>query len=370
MVLLKQSVAINPAVVELLPRIRHTYRSLLREATYLADASARNYFRGYIGHRFNPFNPEKLDKRYWGTNKFRNEIKVEKVENGLKDANIGLRTLMYANSGNLEALEKVLMRAYGRSGRRRRELLANLLRASGEDLPQDETALQQFIDARIAKKQGRAPVTDNSTYKMPKMMRHFVANQQANQPATSERGKIKRLSPTLPEENIWGRSLPKKRAANIEKRFLADILSRILPPLPAHEWDRLESLALGRMPLEEPPPRRIKSNDELKAYELDTVALSKRFLTPSRAKKSSTTPTDHHNPDGRPLRRLYGKIWRLSAKMVRGEHTKELTITWGQDKSPAGAGLITQPSEIDMGFFEGLDVKEGSAPKAGKHGSK
>jgi hypothetical protein len=381
MALLKNSPAINPAVAELLPRIRHSYRSLLREANYLADTTARDYFRRYIRFRFNPFNPEKLDPRYWGTNKFRNEIKVERVDDGLKDASSGLKTLMYANGGNLEALEKVFMRAYGRTGKRRRELIVDLSNARGDDLPQDDTALQQLIDTKSANKSSsgkEAPDINNPFPEINRTMRQFVASQQANQPPDSARGKIRKLAPNIPEKNIWGRNLPKKREANMRKKFWADIMARILPPLPAHEWDRLGSLAQGRMPLEQPPLRRTKvgewptshSDSEIKASDLDSAALSKRFLTPARAQKSSTMPTDYHTSEGRALRRLYGKIWRLSAKMVQDERTKEFTITWGQEKSPAGAGLVTQPSKSDLELFEGLDSNEASARKAGKGSSK
>jgi hypothetical protein len=378
---LKNSAPLNHAIAELLPLIRHTYRSLLREANYLADTAARDYFRRYIGYRFNPFNPEKLDPRYWGTNKFRNEIKVERVKTGLKDANSGLKTLIYANGGNLGALEQVLMRAYGRAGKRRRQLMVDLSNLRGDDLPQDDTALQQLIDNQSPSEPSRsksAPSELSSSYQMNKTMRQFVASQQASQPPESERGKIKRLVPNLPTENIWGRKLPRKREANMRKKFLADTLGKVLPPLPAHEWDRLESLAEGRMPLEQPPPRRTKVGDwpkshsglELEASDLDPADLSKHFLTPVRAQKSSTTPTVLHVFEGRAVRRLYGKIWRLSAKMVQDEHTKEFTITWGRDKSPAAAGLVTQPSEIDLVLFEGLDSNVASASTASQNKSK
>lgn len=95
---------------------------------------------------------------------------------------------------------------------------------------------------------------------------------------------FKGLKAVVPETNIWGRPTPKKRIPNILWRNHSRVMKAALPPLPLDEFQRLEGLALGTLPLSE---RRVKP---------------KKLARPPREMR------DAHHMTPRRLRRTYCAI--------------------------------------------------------------
>lgn len=373
---------VSTDVREFLPKFRQQYRALLREATYLPDEAARKFVHDTIVKRFNPHHPQKLDQRYWGTDYFRSKFDLEKVKKRSKKIATKLHQLERINrEGSSEDIQHVLMRTYGRAGHRRRALLSALLRPGEDELPQDDTALSNIIDSQIAAQLdatrdidiARAPDVSKRQRRGHKQLLMFLATQQKHNPMESLRGKIRSLAPKLPERNAWGRKLAEKRKENMKREWWANLLERVLPPLPEYEFDRLEALAKGEQPTEDLRPRRKEATSSNSDQLNDDIERMKRFMVPARVninhweKEMNNREGDDSLPRSlrvRTMRRIYGMIWSNSAKMVQDENTKEYIITWGGERSPAATGEMTKPTSKDAEFFsmlgEGVntDVKD------------
>jgi hypothetical protein len=117
----------------------HLLRALLREASYLPDATARGYFRRYIVSRYKAYQPKenatasfdvKAVEKYRHRSFKRRQIAIinERTRPMLRKGQKGLNFLRRANQGEIPCLQKALYFAYGRLGRRKYALLDNLLK--------------------------------------------------------------------------------------------------------------------------------------------------------------------------------------------------------------------------------------------------
>ena len=117
----------------------HLLRALLREASYLPDATARQYFARHIVNRFRAYQPQAnattslradaIDRRRNGAFRRRPAAIIQRrTAPLLRKAHKALNYLRRANQGEMACLQKVLYFAYGRLGRRRYALLEALLR--------------------------------------------------------------------------------------------------------------------------------------------------------------------------------------------------------------------------------------------------
>jgi hypothetical protein len=230
--------------------ITSLFRQILRATSYLPDQYARIYVRDQVIKRFRQ-NSSKNGK-------------TDHTTNRLKKARQSLRVLRRAGSGSADDLKAVLMRVYGRNGPRKRVLLEDLLRKDEANLPKDSSALEELIKNPKAHQ-----VTDGEP---GSKFFQFLKSQQANQPLEFHSTPIRKLQPTIPAVNIWLRPTPVKAAKGIRRRWWAITLDKILPPVPLAEWNRLEGLANGSLPLDEAPIRRRKatSYDFSKASRAET----------------------------------------------------------------------------------------------------
>ncbi|EHK99597.1 hypothetical protein M7I_4468 [Glarea lozoyensis 74030] len=137
--------------------------------------------------------------------------------------------------------------------------------------------------------------------------------------------------------------MPLKRHAAIKREWWALTLEKLYPPLPEHEWDRLRDLTTGKIRLEPVPRRRRPVNRGSFGPEGDNMVV-KHLLNPAKAngnlkfdesrgllvdtkgEPESWTPGLNYQ---RSMRRLYGSIWQLSAKMHRDPTSKEWVVEWG-----------------------------------------
>ncbi|ESZ95226.1 hypothetical protein SBOR_4386 [Sclerotinia borealis F-4128] len=360
-------------VIEFLPKFRKQYRDLLREASYLPDSAARIYAHESIVKRFNPYNPRKLDPRYWGTDFLRSKFDPKTIEQRSKKAAQKLHLLERINlEGSTKDWQTVLLRTYGRAGKRRRELLSQLLQPGEDEVPQDDTALEALMDSQILKNLDAtkdveidiANAVSKRKRREHKQMTMFLASQQENNPIESMRGRIRKLKPELPATNAWGRKLTEARKENTRRAWWADILERVLPPLPEHEWNRLADLAEGREPIEQRRPRRKPATSSDTKEPQPASELNALLNTPARlnTKYWAEAPGESDSDDPptiqtntRAMRRMYGMIWSLSAKMVQSEKTGTYTVTWGGQRSLSASGKITQSSSQDAELFEKPD---------------
>ncbi|KAB5576614.1 hypothetical protein GE09DRAFT_627600 [Coniochaeta sp. 2T2.1] len=329
----------------------HLYRHLLREATYLPPA-VRPFFWDRISTRFrlHQNDPEP-------------DVRIQKAH---KD----LRYLRSANGGHLLRMRRILMMGFGRTGRRRRELISELVHKTDgrrTDSTPQETA-RDSIEEEILWDDWLAH------WDKDKVLAFAQAQASVDLPEMPlPTGKFADPLKAIPTENIWGKPLAKKLARSKLRKEYKAIIKRLLPPVEADEWELLRSLATGEAgPRYAVPKRRMvaaagggatdeathKDDWEWKDYVLKPVRAVD--AKKSRKLKSLTGETDDTSPFPQPAlglhhiterswRRLYSDIWRLTATMTQREDPKKWDTKWGK------LGVkIAEPSPSQAEFFDGI----------------
>lgn len=343
--------------------VRHIYRDYMRAISYLPDRAARDYLRGYVSRRFHETTPRD----------------VTDLRSRLPAARQMARKLQRAGDGNLTDLTKVLQHVYGRVGKKRRLLINDLLKRDENEIPRDGINLEKFIQEQ--------PAPDGSVFSPSPKLLALMKSQIENHPPENPRPKLKSTAPKLTYKNSWGRPLPKNLEKNLQNKFWKDAFDRLLPPLPADEWERLRDFATGKVPIEPFPPRRLRPHEVKKSSAQpseEEEMLRGLALYPARfqlknpalfdfkhGKFNQETHTIRWNPlpdeknqnlvdrldmkgNQRAMRRVYASVWSLCPKMTQDEITKKWSVEWGGGRSAAAKGEVTSPNVYDLELFEGL----------------
>lgn len=374
--------------------LRHVYRALLRAATYLPDSASRTYIHDRVVNRFRAVSDkirlkkgaarETLIARYHG-------------KEHIRKAQQQARKIERAGLGSLSDYRKILLATYGRIGSRRRALIRELLLPE-EDSSSDTESLEQFITERAGEGRSEPAAMKDQRYPPDSKVGSFIRSQVAeapNPPFMASR-LVKRLEPIIPREGMWGRPLPLKRQASLKKKHWKLNLSNLLPPVPAHEWNRLRDLAIGALPIEDRPLRRPRpiivgrldgeqnnarllnyfttpvdqqrmrqqANNEITISEEGATYLSKPRVAAVVPKRQEYAHTVRH------MRRLYASIWQLTPTLSRNEATNGWNTKWGIGRSAFLSGEITAPKARDMELFEGAKKPEEPQQKRPKRGKK
>ncbi|KAF2258186.1 hypothetical protein CC78DRAFT_587404 [Lojkania enalia] len=366
----------------------HLLRALLREATYLPDSSARSYFRRYIINRFKAYQPSQnatASKGVQAVEKYRHRafkrrrvaIINERTREMQRKAHRGLNYFRRANNGELSCLHKVMLFTYGRIGRRKYALLGDLLKpelpsiggqqAGGlvvepgplQKLYYSNKRFLSIFDAPTKVSESHISISISNRYRRLKTVVHSQA-----QEGIALVGLIKRDKIQAPSKNAWERQMPIKRARNIVRRWYAETMTRLLPPLPNEEWDQLKALAYGekkwpgpirrRTPAIEPNPEPHQNHDYWSAV------VHEGLSTPKPSKADRPTGKERpHNITPRLMRRLYGKILGLSCKLEWHDQKGKWSARWGSDRE---ASHIVYGGPVNDILFAGVDAK-GRKPK-------
>jgi hypothetical protein len=362
-------------------------RALLREASYLPDATARSYFRRYIVGRYKAYQPKQnatasLDvqavEKYRHRSFKRRQIAIinERTRPLLRKGQKGLNFLRRANQGEIPCLQKVLFFAYGRIGRRKYALLENLLRSDpimdGGAPPKEvegPTPLQQlYYSNKRYLQYFDAPKVERS-----KM--HYVINisdrysrlravlKSQHQKGLSIHRELKRPFMKTPINNIWERPMPIKRARNNVRRWYAETMTRVLPPLPNEEWDNVHAMIVGerRIGLVR---RRARASDLRSEEDAFTSTIEEAIALdrPSKADKPAGDQRPHAITP-KFMRRLYTRILMLCCKVGYDDEHKRWKAIWGEPMKSIKPALYRAPT--DASLFAGVDAT-GRIPAAPK----
>lgn len=374
----------------------HLLRALLREASYLPDATARTYFRRYIVNRFKAYQPKQnatasfdvraVDKyRHRSFKRRKIAIINERTRPMLRKGQKGLNFLRRANLGELPCLQKVLYFTYGRLGRRKYVLLDDLLKP---DPPIDDgatisladfkgpTPLQelyysnkrylQFFDAPKATSKTHHVINISDRYSR---LRTVVKSQY--QKGISLQKILKSPALKTPINNIWERPMPIKRARNNVLRWYAKTLSRLLPPLPTDEWDNMHAMIVGekRVSLAKPRTRAVELQAHSQPVEeqfRDMLRAGLALDKPSRADKPVGVQRPH-TITAKFMRRLYVKVLALCCKLEYDPEQKWWKAVWGGTMKSIKPGTYLTP--VDESLFVGVDAT-GRLPKKTKNEEK
>lgn len=289
---------------------RSLFRAVLRECTYLPDARARTCLAETASWRFrNAQAAARLDLSVAAdpnqTPQTRRNA-AENLEQRICKGYKGLRALQRANEGELRPLSKVLFYTYGRAGRRKHQLFRALLLPDA--VVSDSLSFEEYMKGL---QESRQPMKwDLTTVPVPDIfdtpvikgdfveysisdryskLKALVRSQVQTPPEVPSRqsSRIRTAVYKMPSKNIWGRSMPRRRAKNLVRKWYSLLIKRVLPPLPEHEWMRLQGLINGSIKWEGPVPRRARSL--MKPEKLTTFDLEKLLRLTDRAGTLQTT---------------------------------------------------------------------------------
>ena len=312
--------------------VLHLFRALLREASYLPDPAARRFFHNHIIRRFRADCPRKKSLNSLLKNdNIANEEKVSRRSRAhLAEARQNLTLLTNANRGSPTHLQKILEMAYGRRGKRKHELLKEVL--PDNVIPADETAVQRL--AGVVDVDRASPVAKEP--RLSDKLLALVKSQKAQKDQLFSKPNVKSTQPDIPETNSWGRPFPRCRAKNLMKRWYSQTLDRLVPPLPVQEWNRLRDLATGKYPSGMPPKRRIRAPGW---FELD----DKEYEYPKRG---------WHHLTPRYLRRAWTNVFQQCPLMEWDSAHSRWLVTWGRVERPTG---LSVSADTDKSAFGDVD---------------
>jgi hypothetical protein len=303
-----------------------------------------------------------------------------------REAKKGLNYLRRANLGEKPCLRRILFLAYGRMGRRRRALLEDLLKpvaSVDEESPPPaastpaplhtlyytNTRCLQFFDApqkaKARGKRGEEKVTFQFSDGHPRLKAVLTSQAHAGVTLGAE---LKRTTASMDTYNVWGRTMPIRRARNYVRKFYADIMAKVLPPLPNEEWDQLAALARGEVRWAGLVARRTRATTP-KFSSLDeamhpNAAVIERGLAlekPSKADRPAGNQRPH-NITSRTMRRLYAHILSYCCKLEWNEQWGKWEVVWPKVGS-ALSTVYSRPTEEAL--FAGVD-SQGKRPGRGR----
>ncbi|RDW69430.1 hypothetical protein BP6252_08450 [Coleophoma cylindrospora] len=321
----------------------HIFRHTLRAASYLPEPYLRASVKNKVCESFR----RRRTKLRRATEPASHVDYHQRLKKYIVTARNELNVLRRAALGQKEPLEKVINDAYGRTGRPRRFLVANLLKEDEACIPPSDTTLETYIASFVEKPRSFEPSEKLQT---------LIASQQRSHPFYSRRKKIRNISPTLPETNLWGRPLPRKLADSKKARFWSDLFDRLLPPLPTHESSRLKAICNSSPDL---LPRR--------ARPMQSLAAEHKASAKTEAEERESLEYDPKNfrLSTRGWKKLWGSVLAQSPEMELSEDTKKWVVNWPPVAANAQAGKVTQPTVWDMELFIGFQPPV-EAPKKKK----
>lgn len=338
--------------------ILHLYRHLLREASYLPPLCQR-FAKDQICTRFHKHRHDRVT----------DPATKERV----RRARHHLRYLWAANHGLLDNMLRILLLAFGRVGRRRRELIHDLVLR--KETPADSAELARQIEVEKGRQQEpkKLPPDWLDRWDLPKL--HALAASQSQRsfwsPKPDVRWKKLNAEDDLPKENTWGRPLAAKLKRSKLRKWYKRLINRIMPPVSRSEWETLGLLATGRaekslwqMPTRRPSAQLLNGGDgdatgrhpkvwDWKAYATKPVRSIERGS--SRSQKARTgeegeapyglgSPLGLHSYNrSRVWERLYLKVWAMTPIIEEATGQKgKWRIQWGQVRRQYPVAMPTQ----------------------------
>lgn len=290
---------------------RHLFRALIRECRFLPDKQARRWMPQWIRFRY---------RRGVQDGKRERSDRERRIAKQLAEARQNLRRLRWANQGERTALTKVLMMSYGRTGKRKHDLIRALLDAPGPmgDIASDDS------------KQSMRLVKEQSHFPSPAPSRQFltlVDNQKATAALpTFHTRALKNVTLDLEAQTIWKTPLPACRVKNMKAKYRMQVMGAVMPPLPSGEWENLAGLVKG------------------------TTACS----IPERPLRKDWDPVEEdkfrswgqHVITQKFMRRILLRIWELCPLMQWEAEEKRWQVTWGKLAKPTIRAAAWQSSDF------------------------
>lgn len=300
------------------------YRHLLREASYL-PSPARPHIERLIKLRVRRLKDEENPKPH------------------IQHGHSKLRALRAANGGDLARMQRVLQHAFGRRGKRRRELWDKFMYSEPRQVEEPP-----FHPKR--------PTNDVATKRNPDFLDRWdldklTAFLQSQAAHTGE--KFVHPEQHVPTESIWGLPLvPELARSKLRKEWIKAV-QRILPPIPRTEWETLRDIVENKASKKvfSVPKRRpvaqtlldiepVQEKWEWLPYAIKSVqglgsqaSRRNRLLSGAVDEDTPTGPPPVigvHKFTARVWRRMFLDIWEKCAYIEKDPGTQKWKFTWGK----------------------------------------
>ena len=327
-------------------RSLHLLRALLRECTYLPDSHARVWTTAHVLSRFRAYTSDSSRRSISDDATFDLAARLNSKQD---DARKQLARLRRANGGERPELLRVLLMAYGRVGRRRRDLLKPLLAVAPANMPDPvvpntlpASELEAGPAPPSAEDINQDPLAPNPyTALLTPQLLALAKSQISHPPPHLTRAILRRLQPQLEERNAWLRPMPRVRVANQMKDWYAKLLDRLHPPLPTAEFGHLGNLAAGRRTDATVPRRAARTVDRTGPRSVLEMVVRHGKITDREALGGDVR---RHVITPRSMQRLWEQVFAQCCAM-RWEGTEggqpgegQWTVQWGLDDVRLGIG--------------------------------
>lgn len=344
------------------------YRHVLREVSYLPPA-----FRAPIEdivrdrfHRHRQNDPRAKDHR--------------------SRAKTVLRTLRAANSGDKDAMQGLLSKAFARSGARRRVLLSQFVKSQG---PDDSEALKEVLtdgDSKEEKQSRKLKHAFLEKWDSPKLLQALKSQKQQQDrtkyTASWPGAAVKCFEDTqfVPKRDIWGRPPTEILVRARRARWWKLAVDRLMTPLGRGEWDLLGRLSAGSqaeaewaVPPRRRPARPLTAQDtdasaewDWKAYATRPAYVVEKPKSLSNQRRSGQRDNGPHGPrersstiSARWFRRAYNRVWQVTPTVSQDPNTLKYSIKWGN-----------APPRIQLASSAQLEFLRGAEEKINRGGGK
>jgi len=298
-------------------------RTLLRECSYLPDPNARVYMKKHILDRF---------KRH-------RVIRHEEEEKHFQDVQTAIKSLHQANIGQFKYLARVLLMTYGRTGKRRYELLAPL---------RINDPSYRDIMTRAIESFDMPPELSKEIPRFTGPLEALLKSQRLAKPKLLFAGVNPRAAaPTPTELNAKQRNVALSRAKNELIQWYALTVERLLPPLPTSEWEELAKRASGEIPFKPVVQRaRREGGKILSTNLLENLGVMRVW----RPKPNKDRP---HNLTARFMRRLSERVFTMCPVMEWDMATDKWLVQWGQVKKSKSKDGLRRNIKLSLDFDPG-----------------
>ncbi|PFH57492.1 hypothetical protein XA68_15005 [Ophiocordyceps unilateralis] len=354
------------------------YRHILREASYLPPAF-RVKVVDTIRHRFH-----------------NNRLDTSLAKTRISRARTVLRTLRAANSGETDAMTKLIYLGFGRAGSFRRELISEFVKPQG---PSDSKALDALLD-KAAEPDSKAQGADKSEtqkadqgdvpeavdkkrkpkidfflrWDRPKLLQLNKSQRQQQTVAKSATGwpraALKNFNQNqfVPATNIWGKPPSESLVRTKRAKWWKIMVDKLLPPLSKGQWELLGQLSEGAqdsgnwaIPKRRPAAQAqsiAPHQWDWRAYASTTVNIIEKPKSLYNQRRSGQRDMGPYSVRQRKdkislrwFRRQYKRTWLVTPTMSQNANTLRHSISWGQ-----AASGVSPATRAQLEIFQGVNA--------------
>lgn len=250
--------------------------------------------------------------------------------------------LQRANQGYIGAVQNVLKMTFARTGKRRREMLREIMAPSSTN----PTAPDQVLSSSIAYSRDWRP---------PRSFTMLLSSQNKLQNYLDAGGRIK-AQPRIPEKNRWNRPFPQCRVKSILRKWYARHADTLLPPLQEKEWlDIYKAATSSTEPLLRLPKRRPQGTVPVFAEATahsdlpdasSLVKTSPQAVEPQHSKRVGAILGNPHHLTSRYMRRMLARILKNTPTPLADPDNGKLAMRWEAGIAPRKKPATCTNSQI------------------------